>query len=128
MPDTDLPENPSSNDLADTRTAWAEDRTMLANERTFAGWMRTGMACVAMALGLKAVFRDTDYPLIAKGVAEVFIVVAILIFWAAVTKSRKTQKRLDDHDVNAQSHRRMAILASILTFGAAATGVILWLL
>ncbi len=128
MPDTDLSDDPSSDELADTRTAWAEDRTMLANERTFAGWMRTGMACIALALGLKAVFKDTDYPLIAKGVAEVFVVVAILIFWAAVTKSRETQKRMDEHDVQAQSHKRMTTLATILTFGALATGVILWFL
>lgn len=128
MPNTDLPDDPGSNELAETRTAWAEDRTMLANERTFAGWMRTGMACVALALGLKAVFKDTDYPFIAKGVAEVFILVAILIFWAAVTKCRETQKRMDDHDVHAQSHQRMTILAIVLTFGAGATGVILWLL
>ncbi|WP_299684230.1 DUF202 domain-containing protein [uncultured Tateyamaria sp.] len=128
MPDTDLSDDPSSNDLADTRTAWAEDRTMLANERTFAGWMRTGMACIALALGLKAVFKDTDYPLVAKGVAEVFILVAVLIFWAAVTKCRETQKRMKEHDVEAQSHQRMTTLASILTLGALATGVILWLL
>lgn len=128
MPDTDLSENPSSSELADTRTAWAEDRTILANERTFAGWMRTGMACIALALGLKAVFKDTEYPLIAKGVAEVFIVVAILIFWAAVSKCRETQKRMDDHDVEVQSHQRMTTLASLMTFGALATGVILWLL
>jgi len=128
MPETDLSDDASSTEMADTRTAWAEDRTMLANERTFAGWMRTGMACVALALGLKAVFKDTDYPLVAKSVAEVFILVAILIFWAAVTKCRRTQKRLDDHDVNAQSNKRMTALAICLTFGAAATGVILWLL
>lgn len=128
MPDTDLSENPSSNEMADTRTAWAEDRTMLANERTFAGWMRTGMACIALALGLKAIFKDTDYPLLAKCVAEIFIVVAILIFWAAVTKCREAQKRMDDHDVEAQSHRRMTVLASVLTIGALATGVLLWFL
>ncbi len=128
MPDTNLSKDPDSNELADTRTAWAEDRTMLANERTFAGWMRTGMACIALALGLKAVFKDTDYPLVAKAVAELFIVVAILIFWAAVTKCRETQKRMKDHDVEAQSHQRMTTLASILTLGALATGVILWLL
>lgn len=128
MPDTDLSDDPSSNELADTRTAWAEDRTMLANERTFAGWMRTGMACVALALGLKAVFKDTDYPLIAKGVAEIFIIVAIMIFWAAVTKCRATQREMTHHDINAQSHKSMAVVASILTLGAVATGVILWLL
>lgn len=128
MPDTDLSDDPSSNEMADTRTAWAEDRTLLANERTFAGWMRTGMACIALALGLKAIFKDTDYPLIAKSVAEVLIVVAILIFWAAVTKCREAQKRMKDHDVEAQSHRRMTTLASVLTFGALATGVLLWFL
>ena len=68
MPDTNIPPDADSHDLADARTAWAEDRTVLANERTFAGWMRTGMACIALALGLKAVFKDTEYPLLAKGI------------------------------------------------------------
>lgn len=128
MPDSKLSENPGPNEMAETRTAWAEDRTMLANERTFAGWMRTGMASIALALGLKAVFKDTDHILIAKGAAELFILVAIFIFWAAALKSREAQKRMDCHDVEAHSHKRMMILASLLTFAAVVTGVILWLL
>lgn len=128
MPDTDLSDDPGSNELADTRTAWAEDRTVLANERTFAGWMRTGMACIALALGLKAVFKDTTYPLIAKGVAEIFVLAGVLIFWAAVINCRKARRRMQDHDVEAQSHRYMTLLASVLTLAAIATGVILWLL
>jgi putative membrane protein len=128
MPNTKLSDDPDSTELADTRTAWAEDRTVLANERTFAGWMRTGMACIALALGLKAVFKDTSYPLVAKGVAEVFVLAGVLIFWAAVINCRKARKRIDDHDVEAQSHRHMTLLASILTIAAIATGVILWLL
>ncbi|SFL68538.1 protein of unknown function [Loktanella salsilacus] len=91
MPSTKLADNPDANDLADTRTAWAEDRTVLANERTFAGWMRTGMACIALALGLKAVFKDTDHLMLAKGVAEIFIVVAILIFWSSAQKCRQAK-------------------------------------
>lgn len=90
--------------------------------------MRTGMACIGLALGLKAVFYDTDYPFVAKGVAQVFILVAIIIFWAAVSECRKTQKRMDSHDVETQSVRRMTGLASLLTIGAVATGVILLLL
>ncbi|MCF7701741.1 YidH family protein [Loktanella sp. M215] len=128
MPDTDLSDDPDSIELADTRTAWAEDRTVLANERTFAGWMRTGMACIALALGLKAVFKDTDYPVLARSVAEVFIFAALLIFWSAVFKCRKAQRRMKDHDVEAQSYRYMTFLACVLTLGALATGVILWLL
>jgi putative membrane protein len=128
MPDAKLPDDPSSDELADTRTAWAEDRTVLANERTFAGWMRTGMACVALALGLKAVFKDSDHTLIAKGAAEVFILAAVLIFWSAVNKCRQAKKRMDEHDVEGQSQTRMLLLALILTFGALVTGAILWLL
>ena len=118
----------ASNELAQTRTEWAEDRTMLANERTFAGWMRTGMACIGLALGMKAVFKDATYTWLAKGVAEIFILVAIFIFWAAVSKSREAQRRMDDHDVEAQSHKRMTALASVLTLAAVATGITLWLL
>lgn len=42
------------NEMAKDRTDWAEDRTALANERTFAGWMRSVMAAVAIAMGPKA--------------------------------------------------------------------------
>ena len=125
------PDDPSSTDLSETRTAWADDRTDPANERTFAGWMRTGMACVALALGLKAVFKDSEHTLVAKAAAEIFVVAAILIFRAAVSKSKETKEtktRMDDHDVEGQSHQRMTLLASILTVGAFVTGVILWLL
>lgn len=113
---------------AERRTDWAEDRTILANERTFAAWMRTGMACVGVALGLKAVFGSTEHPLIAKAVAELFIVTAIIIFGSAARRSYLAQKRIDEHDTHAQSHIGMIVTAASLTFGAMAAGVILWLL
>ncbi len=121
-------EERAAEEYEDPRTAWAEDRTVLANERTFAAWMRTGMACIGVALGLKAVFGATDYPIIAKIVAELFIFCAILIFWAAARRCRATLNRMDEHDANAQSHQNMALTATVLTVGAVASGVILWLL
>ena len=117
-----------STELAKDRTDWAEDRTLLANERTFAGWMRTGMACVALALGLKAVFRETEPTWIAKGVATVFILTAIWVFWSAALKSRQAQKRITAHDLEAQHHANMTRIAAILTAGALGTGAILWAL
>ncbi len=113
---------------AEQRTDWAEDRTLLANERTFASWMRTGMACVGVALGLKAVFGSTEHPLIAKAVAELFILTAVIIFGSATRRSYQAQKRIDAHDTNAQSHMGMVYVAASLTVGAVAAGVILWLL
>lgn len=128
MSDQDSDTSESSQDLADTRTDWAEDRTILANERTFAAWMRTGMACIGVALGLRAVFRSTDYPIVAKAGAELFIICAIFIFFSALRRSRATQKRIDNHDTIAQSQKNMTLTASIMIVGAVATGGILWLL
>ncbi|MDW4497240.1 DUF202 domain-containing protein [Sulfitobacter sp. D35] len=114
--------------MAEDRTDWAEDRTILANERTFAGWMRTGMASLAVALGLKAVFGDFEPTWAAKLVAQVFVLVALLIFWAAWRKSIETQKRMNEHDAKAQPSRSLTVIAVTLCFGAVATGAVLWLL
>ena len=46
--------------LAEDRTDLAEDRTLMANERTFTGWMRTGLACLGLALGFQAVFGKIE--------------------------------------------------------------------
>ncbi len=113
-------------DLAEDRTDWAEDRTTLANERTFAGWMRTGMASLAVAVGLKAIFGDFEPTWMAKAVASIFIVIAVLIFAAAATQSREAQKRIDNHSSEPQSHGRMATLAILLSIGALGTGALLW--
>lgn len=115
-------------DWAEDRTDWAEDRTILANERTFAGWMRTGMAAIGVALGLKAVFGDFEPTWLAKAGATLFIVVAILIFWAARQSSCRTQNWMNDHAVERQSATRTTIIATILSIGAVLTGTILWYL
>ncbi|WP_072776724.1 YidH family protein [Marivita hallyeonensis] len=116
------------NDLAEDRTDWAEARTVLANERTFAGWMRTGMASVALALGLRALFGPFEPTWIPKTVASVFVLVALMIFWAAWRNCSLTQKDMDDHDTRSQSARNMAWITAVLSLGAVATGAILWLL
>ncbi|MGR3539835.1 MAG: YidH family protein [Hasllibacter sp.] len=121
-------ETDDSTELAKDRTDWAEDRTLLANERTFAGWMRTGMACVALALGLRAVFDAAEPKWIAKAVATVFILTAIGIFWASALKSKEAQKRIGEHDTEAQDHANMVRIAAALTVGALGTGAILWAL
>ncbi|PTX56134.1 putative membrane protein [Litoreibacter ponti] len=128
MPSSNLSKDPDREELADARTAWAQDRTLLANERTFAAWMRTGMACVALALGLRAVFGDTEYPYVAKGVAEVFIIAAVLIFISAAKRCGAARGQIDRHDTEVASYTRMITLAAILAVGSICVGGILWLL
>ena len=117
-----------STDMAQDRTDWAEDRTILANERTFAGWMRTGMAALGVALGLRAVFGNFDPTWLAKAAAQIFILIAIFIFWTARNKACQTTDRMTEHATESQPDRNMTIIASVLTLGAIATGAILWVL
>ena len=116
------------NELAENRTNWSEDRTILANERTFAGWMRTGMASLAVAIGLRAVFGEFEPTWAAKAVATIFVAAAIYIFWAAHDTATKTLKQLEDHHANAQPNSRMKMLALIFSAASAAVGGILWML
>ena len=113
---------------AEDRTDWAEDRTLLANERTYAGWLRTGAACVAVALGLNAVFDETEPVWLAKAVSTLFLLAAAGIFVSAAQQSYKAQGRIHEHDTEATPPRRMLVLAAILVLGTVATGVILWTL
>ena len=115
-------------DWAENRTDWAEDRTVLANERTFAGWMRTGMAAIAIAVGLRAVFGAAEPTWVPKTVASVFILAALIIFFAAWRNSGKAQGRLDTHDAKEQSTATFGLLAAIFSLGALVTGAILWTL
>lgn len=118
----------NNNDLAQNRTEWAEDRTILANERTFAGWMRTGMACVALALGMKALFGEFEPTWMAKAVTSMFILLAVFIFWAAQNSAARTLKRLTDTEACAQPLNRTRLIAAFLSIGAVSTGAILWAL
>ena len=115
-------------DWAEARTDWAEDRTVLANERTFAGWMRTGMAAVALALGLRAVFDEAEPLWLPKAVATLFLVIAIVVFWAARFQAGKAQTRLDDHHAEAQPVTLFTLMAAAFTIAALAVGYVLWTL
>jgi len=108
------------------RTKWAEDRTILANERTFSSWMGTGLGAIGVAIGLKAVFGAAEPTWVAKGVASLFLLVAILIFWTAQRQAAKTLTRLSENDAEALPSRSFRLLAVMMTIAALATGAVLW--
>lgn len=109
-----------------TRTKWAEDRTVLANERTFSSWMGTGLGAVAIAIGLKAVFGATDPTWVAKLVASLFLLVAIVIYWMARNQACKTLERISENDAEALPSKSFTKLAAIMTLATIATGGVLW--
>ncbi len=119
---------PDKTDMAEDRTDWAEDRTVLANERTFAGWMRTGLAAVAVAIGLKAVFKDFEPTWIAKSAATLFLGTALFIFWSARQQACATRARMTERDAEATTTTRITTMVSLLAVSTVGVGVVLWLL
>lgn len=118
----------SKTDLAQSRTDLAEDRTILANERTFAGWLRTGFAGIGIGLAFNALFSRVEPVWIAKAIATLFLVIAILIFIAAERRACHVMSRLDAHKietVKTSSVRRITILCVVAALALIAA---IWLL
>jgi putative membrane protein len=115
-------------DYAEERTGYSEDRTLLANERTFAGWVRTSLAAVAVALGMRALFRGFEPDWLAKLAATGFIVTALVVLGAALRNALVTERRLTSHAARPQPRRRLALIAAMVAVPSVAAGVILWFL
>ncbi|WP_017931376.1 YidH family protein [Robiginitomaculum antarcticum] len=114
-------------DLAKERTDYAEDRTLMANERTLGGWMRTGLACLGIALGFEALFGRFDPAWMPKSIATSFVIIAILIFISAYRRARTVLKRLSAHETEAIPTTNIALITSVLCLGAVALGAGIWL-
>jgi len=112
-----------SDDNARDLTKWAEDRTLLATERTFSTWMGTGFVAVGIAIGLKVVFGATEPSWVAKLVAKMFL--AIDIYWAAQRQACKSIDRLTQNDVETQSSKSFTRLAVAMTIATFSTGAVL---
>ena len=121
-------QNSSSNDLAAQRTDWAEDRTVQATERTYAGWMRTAFAAIGIGLGFRALFGEFDPSWLAKGIATVFILLGAVIAWSAQKNACQTLSRLDTHDVDRPAVLHMRWLSFIVAGGAIVLAIGLWFL
>ena len=129
MAQDDPPDNPDkSTQWAEFRTDLAEDRNIMAMERTFAGWMRTAFAAIGIGLGFRAVFGEFEPPWLAKAIATVFIVGG---GWLAVTAERRacrTLERLDPHQFEAIPRPNFRVMAYAIAAGAAVLTAGLWIL
>ena len=129
MAQDDPPEKPDkSTEWAEFRTDLAEDRNIMAMERTFAGWMRTAFAAIGIGLGFRALFGEWDPTWLPKLIATVFILGG---GWLAVTAERracKTLGRLNTHEFEAISTPNFKAMAYSVATGAIVLSVGLWVL
>ena len=110
-----------------TRTELAEDRTLLANERTFAGWLRTAFAAIGLGLGFNVLFREMEPFWLPRSIATAFILVGVFVAIAAERRACAVRDRLSTHVV--KSARPMNLRLITITTAAAAAALIaaIWL-
>lgn len=119
----------SEHDTEDlSRNDLAEDRTILANERTFAGWVRTALACIALGIGFHALFQKLQPAWLPRGIATAFLLLAILLVALAEWRAAAVTKRLSTHIVSTARPINLRIIAGIVALGAAALIGAIWLI
>ena len=129
MAQDDPPENPDkSTEWAEHRTDLAEDRNVMAMERTFAGWMRTSFAAIGIGLGFKAVFGAFDPPWLAKAIATMFILAGGWLAIAAERRACRTLDRLTPHKMETIGPMNFRALAYAVAFGSIVLTAGLWIL
>ena len=111
----------SQNDLA-------EDRTILSNERTFAGWMRTSLGSIAIGLGFRGLFWKFEPEWVPRLIATGFLMLAIAIVWLAARRSSAVTRRLSPHVVESARPVNLAAMATAISAGAGLLGVAIWLI
>ena len=117
---------PANTKLAQDRTDLAEDRTVLAHERSFASWMRTGMASVGIGLGFNALFPTLNPTWVAKTIATLFLLIAVLIFLSAERRARTILGRVEAHQIAAIRPIRIRLLAWAFVLATLALTSALW--
>jgi len=115
-------------DLARLRTDFAEDRTVLANERTFGSWLRTGFGAIGIALGFHALFGRIHPLWLPRVVATAFLLIAILIFLAAERRACVVHERLHAHRVQTIRITRIRLITWIAVASTLALAAAMWLL
>lgn len=118
MPDSP---SPSRNDLA-------EDRTILANERTFAGWLRTGLAAVGIGVAFHVLFGEIDPPWIPRAIATIFLLLAILVVLLAERRAAAVTCRLEAHVVETARPMNLRLIAWAVVGATAALIAAIWVL
>ena len=110
------------------RTDFAEDRTVLANERTFASWVRTGFAGIAIGLGFHALFGRIHPLWLPRAVATAFLAIAIIIFLAADRRACTVIRRLHTHQVETVKIGVVRLITIVTVVATLALIAAIWLL
>lgn len=108
------------------RNDLAEDRTILANERTFASWMRTSLACIAIGVGFQGLFAAMEPQWVPRAIATGFLLLAAVIIVLAERRAAAVAERLSAHVVVTARAMNLRLFAGLICAGALALAVAIW--
>ena len=107
----------------------ATRRTRLANERTYLAWWRTGLASIAVAVGIGRIAPDvsnvTRWPYEVVGAG--FGVLGVAFIWLAYARARAVEEALDRGSFAPVGVRlRLWLLVAGGALGAAAVLIVIF--
>lgn len=107
------------------RTEWSAERTVLAIESTYAGWMRTGLAAIGVALGLHAIFSSGSAGVFARLTATGFVCLSALL---CISGYRNARRMLEDvaHQWRLPRQADFTRITVLYLLGCVAIGVLIW--
>lgn len=111
----------------DAKTELAEDRTILANERTFAGWMRTGLAAIGVGVGFSALFRAMEPLWVPRAIATAFLLLGAFIVFTAEQRAAAVTSKMSVHYVTQARPMNLRVIAAITLIATAGLIAAIWL-
>jgi|TARA_R110002072_G_scaffold86774_3_gene195768 putative membrane protein len=113
---------------AEFRTDLAEDRTIQATERTFAGWLRTAFAAIGVGIAFHVVFGEFRPPWLAQAIASLFILLGIVVAFTAERRACSTFARLSSHEVDRPDTPNLRWMSWSVIAGGLALIAGIWIL
>jgi putative membrane protein len=110
------------------RTDFAEDRTVLSNERTFGSWLRTGFGAIGIGLGFHALFGKIHPLWLPRAIATAFLIIAMIIFVAADRRACLVIRRLHTHQVETVKVGVIRLITTVTVAATLALIAAIWLL
>lgn len=113
--------------LDDHRTGYALDRTVLANERTYAAWLRTGLAALAGGIAIEKFMVEAMPTWTIRCIAMILITFSAVAFGLAGWRFTHLGIRLRGADVRMVPSQ-ITTLVSVLLVGCSLLALVgIWL-
>lgn len=128
-----IKQNEKKNEMAEIRTTYARTRTLMAAERTYSAWIRTGFTVSTAGITIGKILRQTTSSKLALLIGTTLIVLGISTFAYAWIGFYKTyiyiKENYKSDEIRPQSFRKNLFAITAFSFLLAFTSILgFWLM